>query len=1004
MVVGDANVVDQEALLGKALRKQPCAVYDMLPYGLANNRKRIGFSADGSMYSFDLSGLSDGKGVSVRKGMSPGRDDGRTGSTDLGLSQDMLKSFAGIMFSNIPSYRDTVDYVNYYSDASHREEFLKVCIPNGLDDPYLTPLLMLRTGSVVKRLEDAVAKTSPEIRQQPYIYGISNEGFVNAYCGYGRTLEINKGTFDFVGNDDNRLAAIIAHEMGHGEKLHHLYSTYDSANLAFGAALLSTVVGRDADMRRAFVTAVKRMDKETISKANERMADYCAFQYMVDAGFNPGALAGVHQHYLEQPHIVAMRSEVCHIVNPYDHPKDEERRDNFAKMLSDYSKGRLKVEKGVLFVDGVKFVSPGPMTDNGCTYSKEERSYLVMGNLAVAFHDGLDMERAYADGNRLMLGDRLVMTCGDGDLSAEYLAKSLNLLNGKYRENGEEKKETRASRFDFLKQYDADGNRVALPYTESVEINKVFSGFSDRVNRVMEQASRIAPDMSDEEVGRRTGRALVELLEGDDAVRFVTVLGKAMNAQSQEFLACYGKYAEEGKHMNDSYVFSNEEKYGFDRSLENLGFSSAHSGVSSSADKPESFRKDVGVGNDVFALLVRLRGEPNVWDAVRGEVAKSPKALANLERIESLGDQIVNDFEAVRLNALGRRDGSLMLRTVVRDSERLLKCLRTFNRSDTKKGYSEIHHEMILLAPRIRDVKNILYKGMLDNGKDKAEKEAVMKDYLAVTRMEKDIVSEFKTVGSLENIRTARPVEGGNNFYDTAFDRFSPDERITPADGLTERQCRIVGKVHEYVDANPEKFESRIHSGKGLPAEYNWNPNRGETGREYYARLMKYMESKGFNEYLDGQVEEKVGELVCNLEVRNGRFVASASSEIFGNKDFRCDLGNNKKKVYGNLVEVAEDLVLGGEFGSSKKYGVVIGSDLDAVRRERQGKVEKLVLDLERRTGREFTVSADSMAALADGLSRTASREDRIPVSRNNVKSANLGRNGNGLGVAGGIQ
>ena len=66
------------------------------------------------------------------------------------------------------------------------------------------------------RLSAAIAKTDDSIKQKPFNYFVNPKENFNAFCSLGHNLSVNKGAFTEVNYNEDELAFIVAHEMGHG--------------------------------------------------------------------------------------------------------------------------------------------------------------------------------------------------------------------------------------------------------------------------------------------------------------------------------------------------------------------------------------------------------------------------------------------------------------------------------------------------------------------------------------------------------------------------------------------------------------------------------------------------------------------------------------------------------------------------------------------------------------------------------------------------------------------
>ena len=278
-----------------------------------------------------------------------------------------------------------------------------------------------RLEQIMTNLSNAVAEVDPTIKDKPYKYFISQDGSINAACGMGHVMTVNTGTFRYIPNEDE-IAAIVGHEMGHGQKDHVIKSQTSSfdktllANIAVAAAggsVLTNLVGNLA-LKHSIVHSDKR---------NEWEADGLAFEYMTHTNYNPGACAAVMQRFIELMGTQKQNMGEM-LLNPSDHPNTEARRDKYIKQLYEYSGNHVTMKDGTVIVNGEKFVTPAP--DAGM--SSMERSCFVLGNLAAAYNHGHGTADAHVENGVVMLGPQAILTPVTGDESAEVLAERLNSI------------------------------------------------------------------------------------------------------------------------------------------------------------------------------------------------------------------------------------------------------------------------------------------------------------------------------------------------------------------------------------------------------------------------------------------------------------------------------------------------------------------------------------------------------------------------------------------------
>lgn len=295
--------------------------------------------------------------------------------------------------------------LNYYDNEGREELFQQIQQQYGVnDDPYLNA----RLDSIMGSLSAAIAQVDPTIEEKPYNYFVNQDKSFNAFCTLGHNISVNTGMFDMVANDDE-VAVVLGHEMGHGQKKHVQNGMKDALLVQAGVAVLTN--------GSALGSLVANLASQVhMPRAKEREADKLAFQYITHSNYNPGACAAIWQRVMERS--TSGGSFLS------DHPDHKDRRDTYAKSLTEYSDGKVKIDAdtAMIKVNGKDFLTPASADD----MSSHERAYFVMGNLATAYHNGHNSGQAWADGNVLMLGDQPIMESAAGDPSASELATRLN--------------------------------------------------------------------------------------------------------------------------------------------------------------------------------------------------------------------------------------------------------------------------------------------------------------------------------------------------------------------------------------------------------------------------------------------------------------------------------------------------------------------------------------------------------------------------------------------------
>ena len=276
--------------------------------------------------------------------------------------------------------------------------------------------LNARLDKIMSDLTNAVGQVDPTIYDKPYLYFVSADKTLNAACGMGHVMMVNTGAFDLLGSDDE-LAAIVGHEMGHGQKDHVAKGTKKAINKqtlaqigvsAAGGGTLAGVIGTIA-----LTNSVAHGDRK-----HETEADNLAWEYILHTNYNPGACAAAMQRLAE----LYGEKNKSSLLNPSDHPDTDKRRNSYQKKLEEYSGNVVSVNNGAVTVNGktLTYVAATPRM------SSVERAYFVMGNLATAFHNKKNFYDATVEGDTVYLGDQPIIEVAEGDESAEAIAERLN--------------------------------------------------------------------------------------------------------------------------------------------------------------------------------------------------------------------------------------------------------------------------------------------------------------------------------------------------------------------------------------------------------------------------------------------------------------------------------------------------------------------------------------------------------------------------------------------------
>lgn len=323
---------------------------------------------------------------------------------------------AGAIVGSAIQYTKFNKELNYYNNDGRNEYFEEIKKKDGVnEDPYKNELLT----NIMTRLSASIAQSDASITSKPYNYFVNNQTTFNAYCTLGHNMSVNAGLFDLLNYNENEIAFVVGHEMGHGQKDHPVQGFKKAVPVSIIASVwgsqTSGIEATGVNVLANYATAVN------ITKPQEWEADNLAFGYASHAGYNPGAGAAVWQRVIEKMGN-SSSNFVGEIFSPSDHPKNEERRENYSKKLTEYSNQHVTVDNGVIKVNGKEFMTAGA-TDS---MSSAERAYLIAGNLAAVYHNNNSAPEAYVENGLVKMGVQAILASNSNEADADALADKLN--------------------------------------------------------------------------------------------------------------------------------------------------------------------------------------------------------------------------------------------------------------------------------------------------------------------------------------------------------------------------------------------------------------------------------------------------------------------------------------------------------------------------------------------------------------------------------------------------
>lgn len=331
---------------------------------------------------------------------------------------ELIGSVAGTLLKGAAMQSEVRKIVKEVNNTTEGQAavYQKMCEQFGVDG---SPELNEKLDKIMSTLTKGVAAVDPTIKNMPYKYFVAAQDSLNAACAMAHVMMVNRGTFKALPNEDE-IAAIVGHEMGHGQKNHSVKSLEKQVNNEITSGLLGAALGGGMLASKITDIAVTHTSAHK-DKKFETEADSLSMDYLVNTPYNIGATAAVMQRFVEMS-IGKESSKVEAFFKPSDHPDSARRRDACAKKLFEYSGKHTQAKDGVVTVNKKTFMKPVAAAN----MSGAERSYFVLGNLARAYHDGQNKNEATVKNGSVMLGNQIIVTPVDGDEDAQVLADRLN--------------------------------------------------------------------------------------------------------------------------------------------------------------------------------------------------------------------------------------------------------------------------------------------------------------------------------------------------------------------------------------------------------------------------------------------------------------------------------------------------------------------------------------------------------------------------------------------------
>ncbi len=300
--------------------------------------------------------------------------------------------------------------IDYYNGKGRNKLFEDMKKKDGVNyDARANAML----DDAMSRLSVTAAKIDPTIRTKPFNYFVNNKTSFNAYCTLGHNMSVNIGLFNSLNYNEDEIAIVVGHEMGHG--VHH--DPESGVKKQFPLELLAAVVGSQAGSSAEVIGAnilANLGSAKLITLPMEKKADAFSFDVTTASGYNPGAGAAVWQRILDKAKGGESQSFIGSVINPSDHPTNEGRRDKYLESLYKYSNNKVSVNPATGSISLNKRAIGVPAATS--SMSSRERACLIAGNMARVYHKQPSAgPEPYLSGDILYLGNQDIMTITAND-------------------------------------------------------------------------------------------------------------------------------------------------------------------------------------------------------------------------------------------------------------------------------------------------------------------------------------------------------------------------------------------------------------------------------------------------------------------------------------------------------------------------------------------------------------------------------------------------------------
>lgn len=158
---------------------------------------------------------------------------------------------------------------------------------------------VVNSGPQYERLQRVAARILPLAQRDydvPYSVQLIDSKEINAFALPGGPIYFYRGLMELAETDDE-VAAVLGHEAAHVVKRHSVKQISDAQTKGI---LAQVFLGRAGDLAQIAAGLALQVDQLRFSRGDESESDRVGFQYLVEAGYDPYAMASMFRRMDEK--------------------------------------------------------------------------------------------------------------------------------------------------------------------------------------------------------------------------------------------------------------------------------------------------------------------------------------------------------------------------------------------------------------------------------------------------------------------------------------------------------------------------------------------------------------------------------------------------------------------------------------------------------------------------------------------------------------------------------